>query len=111
MTTHTCDTFTDSEWAAFWRSEEKHIMTSREPTIFTNTIRKHIWRDQYSNHIWNRQLELAPAGTIKVHTFEAGVSNEPPAEKLQARRTRLEAMAKAIEVYDPFQRRALELVP
>lgn len=107
MTKHTADEFSAAEWTAFWRENgEKRIMTQHE-SIFKGTIRKHEWRN-YSAFMADRLTSYAPAGTLKVHTFDmeqarqgciGAVSYEPPPVELETGAT--EAMRKAIELFAP----------
>jgi hypothetical protein len=96
---HTAGSFSDNEWTAFWRENGKQV-TNYE-SIFKGTIRSFEWKGQYSNYILSRQLERAPAGTLKVHEFRQskGESYEPKPELLQGR-TGPEAMTEALRLFD-----------
>jgi hypothetical protein len=104
--THTADEFSAADWTAFWRQNERQIMNYT--SIFKGTIRSFEWKGQYANHILSRQLELAPAGTLKVHEFRqsTGESWEPPTQPvygLPGEWKNAMAMANAINAMDPFQ--------
>lgn len=102
MAEHTASSWGNSEWAAFWR-QNGQTFVSKEPTIFTKTIRKHPWRD-YSSLVADRMTlrsHLAQPGTLRVHSFEQAVSYEPAAIVLPARTTPAQAMLQALQMVAP----------
>lgn len=96
-THHTADEFDTNEWTAFWRENGKQV--TNYTSIFKGTIRAHEWKAQYSNHIFTRQLQLAPTGTLKVHTFQAGESYEPAPCAISPDLDASDAMLKALELF------------
>lgn len=75
---HTCDEFSETEWAAFWRSNERQIMTEHE-SVFSKTIRVHPWND-HTARLLPSLLETAPAGECAVQVLEGGRRSREPVE-------------------------------
>lgn len=69
MSSHTADEFSDVEWAAFWRSNERQIMT--EESILTGTIRQHPWND-HAARVLPKMLERTETGTARVQVLDGG---------------------------------------
>lgn len=97
---HTADDFSEHEWTAFWReNNERHVMSYT--SIFKGTIRKHEWKGQYSNYILERQVELAPKGTLKVHEFRSATGESWEPAPVPLARSAEAAMVAALEMFAP----------